>query len=543
MIKDMKRRALFLLSLLFFVLPSVAAAQIPAPTCELIPAATSVQLGKTVNLKWTSTNATQGNITTIGLVGTNGVQGVIPTSPATTYTGTFVGPGGTGVCKVTISIIQGTAGAGAGDASGGVEVPGQINSPGTINAPGTVNAGGTVNAPGTVAAPDKLGPAPTAGSIPVLPTAQNNIRLSNNEGSGIVPCGGANDPRGATGCEACSVVQLAQNIINFLIGLSIPLAAAMFAWAGAIYFMSGVVNKLEKARKIFSSTLIGFSLVVGGYLMIETILHTILDKNYFTSWNQVSCVKPGDRPISANISDLINTIPLLRTDPAKPVVVSSFNDRFTGATSGFTYSCPSGWDLSGTECYNSVSGDVTSAVSSPYSSANSATGNSGVGTAQWTQQLADACASSGLDSNNCLLAQAIMANESSGRPGVVSSAGAVGLMQVLPTTACSMDPSIPGCGSCTTRADNTNGNCATAAQALLNPALNMQMGTREISNLAQRFNYDPALIAAGYNGGAGANKASATCQGSTIWQCTANAGYAETRNYVPKVLNTLSKLQ
>jgi soluble lytic murein transglycosylase-like protein len=40
---------------------------------------------------------------------------------------------------------------------------------------------------------------------------------------------------------------------------------------------------------------------------------------------------------------------------------------------------------------------------------------------------------------------------------------------------------------------------------------------------------------AAYNGGPGSNSLSNTCPSDTFWHCPANGGYAETRQYVPKI--------
>jgi len=513
----MKFRALlFGVGLIFSLTPAAAMATttpvVQKPYCTLSSSRSAVELGKTVNLSWQSRYATQGFITSIGTVGTNGTQGVIPTGSGTTYVGTFTGSGGTGNCSITVSVIQ---------SSGGV-----------------------------VPEPDKLPPSQSADAPTTLPPA-NEITLDKTPGKGLIPCGQSTAPPGsaqyykdATSCQACDLASLAQKIINFLLGLSIPLAAAMFAWAGVIYFTASATGSIEKAHKIFKSVGIGFLIVLCAWLGVQTVLKTILDPSYYAGWNTIQCVKPESRPMNATISQLLSVLPGLNTNTLAPASgPSSFDNRFVGEYGASTPTCGDGYqlayDMGGNQtCWNSSSDSYQNPV---YSS--SAAGNSGVGTAQWAQQLTEACSTSGLDSTNCLLAQAIMANESSGRSGVISGAGAVGLMQVLPTTACSMDSSISGCGSCQSKADNTNGNCSGVSQALLDPSLNMRMGTQEIANLGQRFNFDPALIAAGYNGGAGANRSSNTCQGMTVWQCTSNPGYAETRNYVPKVLGTFSKLK
>src|SRR3989338_2193742 len=71
----------------------------------------------------------------------------------------------------------------------------------------------------------------------------------------LVPCDSA-----AT-CNLCMLSTLVQRIINFLIGISIPISAVLFAWAGILYFPQATnPANIEKARRIFSSTAIGFAI-------------------------------------------------------------------------------------------------------------------------------------------------------------------------------------------------------------------------------------------------------------------------------------------
>ena len=100
------------------------------------------------------------------------------------------------------------------------------------------------------------------------------------------------------------------------------------------------------------------------------------------------------------------------------------------------------------------------------------------------------------------LVLAVMGIESSGNVDAVSSAGAVGLMQLIPATAERFGVT-----------DSTD-----AAQ-------NIRGGVAYLNWLMNEFDRDPLMVLAAYNAGEGAVKA--------------NAGippFAETRDYVPKVL-------
>ena len=100
------------------------------------------------------------------------------------------------------------------------------------------------------------------------------------------------------------------------------------------------------------------------------------------------------------------------------------------------------------------------------------------------------------------LVLAVIGIESAGRSDAVSSAGAVGLMQLIPATAERF-----------------------GVKDSSDPVENIKGGVAYLDWLLKEFDNDPVMVLAAYNAGEGAVKA--------------NSGvppYAETRDYVPKVL-------
>jgi len=100
------------------------------------------------------------------------------------------------------------------------------------------------------------------------------------------------------------------------------------------------------------------------------------------------------------------------------------------------------------------------------------------------------------------LVLAVMGIESAGRKDAVSSAGAMGLMQLMPDTAKRFGVTDSG-----------------------DPVQNIKGGVAYLDWLMQEFDRDPLMVLAAYNAGEGAVRS--------------NGGvppYAETRDYVPKVL-------
>jgi hypothetical protein len=100
------------------------------------------------------------------------------------------------------------------------------------------------------------------------------------------------------------------------------------------------------------------------------------------------------------------------------------------------------------------------------------------------------------------LVLAVISVESSGRPTAVSTAGAQGLMQLMPATA--------------ERFGVTNA---------FQPRENIRGGVAYLDFLLREFNFDPVLAVAAYNAGEGA-----------VARNNGVPPFAETRDYVPKVM-------
>ena len=88
--------------------PTAAAPPPPQPTATLTVSPDTIQAGQSATLSWSTTNATNVNIDTIGGVATSGSQAVSP-STSTTYHLTAQGPGGTAEATARLSVEQAAA--------------------------------------------------------------------------------------------------------------------------------------------------------------------------------------------------------------------------------------------------------------------------------------------------------------------------------------------------------------------------------------------------------------------------------------------------
>ena len=111
------------------------------------------------------------------------------------------------------------------------------------------------------------------------------------------------------------------------------------------------------------------------------------------------------------------------------------------------------------------------------------------------------------------LVAAVAAAESGFRPDAISPKGAIGLMQVMPSTAVRYGVSAP--------------SPQQASALLKDPVLNVQVGARYLADLLRMFDGELELAVAAYNAGEGA-----------VWRHGRRIPpYPETQQYVKRVMH------
>lgn len=94
---------------------------------------------------------------------------------------------------------------------------------------------------------------------------------------GIVPCEDAD-------CSFADLVGLGQNIIDFLLRIAVPIAAALFAWAGFLYLTSAEKpGQRDTAKKIFQSVFWGLVIALGAWLIVSFLTTLFLDTDQFNT--------------------------------------------------------------------------------------------------------------------------------------------------------------------------------------------------------------------------------------------------------------------
>jgi hypothetical protein len=150
---------------------------------------------------------------------------------------------------------------------------------------------------------------------------------------------------------------------------------------------------------------------------------------------------------------------------------------------------------------NATKGDISASGLSNGSGSTTASGGSNkLSSARLEELVQSTAARHGVDAN---LVRAVIETESGGNPSAVSRKGAVGLMQLMPTTALEL-----------------------GVKNMYSAAENLEAGVRYLHTLLNRYAGDLDKALAAYNAGAGA-----------VDRAGGVPKYRETRDYVKKVTN------
>lgn len=109
---------------------------------------------------------------------------------------------------------------------------------------------------------------------------------------GLVPCGGT----GQEPCQACHVIDLTNNVIGWLVIILGSIAAIIIIVAGAkLLTANGNQRAMEDAKSMINNMIIGYVIVLAGWLLVDTVLKAVLNEGQYGVWNQVQCV---DQPVA-----------------------------------------------------------------------------------------------------------------------------------------------------------------------------------------------------------------------------------------------------
>lgn len=116
----------------------------------------------------------------------------------------------------------------------------------------------------------------------------------------IIPCGGNifDDNGNIIGkqpdCNFNFLLQLVNNIIKWIIMISVPVAAGVFAWAGFTYMTTGISDKKSEAKAMLEKVFIGFVAILAAWIIVGTVIKALLKD-------------PSSVPVDITINKSINS--------------------------------------------------------------------------------------------------------------------------------------------------------------------------------------------------------------------------------------------
>lgn len=115
----------------------------------------------------------------------------------------------------------------------------------------------------------------------------NIINLAKAAENPIVSCTG-ND------CGICSLLETISNVYNFFLAVSFAVAVLVLVIAGVNYLLNGGDrNKIQKSLYILKSGIIGFTLIILGWVIIQSVVKTVGYENA-GGWWQFQCATENE---------------------------------------------------------------------------------------------------------------------------------------------------------------------------------------------------------------------------------------------------------
>jgi len=131
------------------------------------------------------------------------------------------------------------------------------------------------------------------------------------------------------GCDFVDVMQLVQNIMNFLVYLGTFVLVLLLAYVGFLYVTSATnPANISKAKNTATSAIIGFVVLLGGFLIVNTVMNTFADKNEYGDWTSFFGIQ----------KQVCEEAFILPPDPDRDVRVggtSSITEEFAGYVAAF----------------------------------------------------------------------------------------------------------------------------------------------------------------------------------------------------------------
>lgn len=105
-------------------------------------------------------------------------------------------------------------------------------------------------------------------------------------------------------CKTCpcgfgGVLAIIQNVVNFIIAISIIIATIIIAWAGGLYMLSATnPESRSQANKMLINAFVGICIVLSAWLIVDFVMKTLYG-GQFGPWNSILINGSGNSCVQA----------------------------------------------------------------------------------------------------------------------------------------------------------------------------------------------------------------------------------------------------
>jgi len=99
----------------------------------------------------------------------------------------------------------------------------------------------------------------------------------------LVPCGTSANP---AQCNPCHLWLLADNVINFILWMSLPILVIALLYGGIIWLISvGNTANVQRGKTIIFNAIVGILIAFMGWLIVDSIIKTLAAGRPVAAWN------------------------------------------------------------------------------------------------------------------------------------------------------------------------------------------------------------------------------------------------------------------
>lgn len=104
--------------------------------------------------------------------------------------------------------------------------------------------------------------------------------------AGLVPCGGT----GEEACQSCHVLELIDKVVDWLVAILTIITAIIIVFSGLRLVTSfGNASAMQQAKSLINNCIVGFIIVLAGWLLIDLVMKSLLNDQAYGVWNELQC--------------------------------------------------------------------------------------------------------------------------------------------------------------------------------------------------------------------------------------------------------------